>query len=443
MILYDSSSQGNILSGGGLSWSWSHTITGAHPVLVVGVYTGNGSPPSAVTWGSQPLVKIADNGGNMSLWCLANAHTGTDGIAITQSGGGTPSYGFASSYINCSSVQPDSHDASTITTGHTLTSTPSVANQGCWLVGFSDYSTNGGSPISSYTSNFSDRQTQTYTSGSLKSIIVLSDSNSAVATGAQSITWTAATSNSGPSPAAWGLSLSLAPYPPTILYDSSNTYDSLFGTPTGSYTNSSVNGIMVVAGIENHNASAIGGFASMTFNGISLTKYKQVQVTGSPLAGGTELELWYLLNPPVGSHTFTATPNDLPNTYAACVVATYGVVKQTGFPDSNNTGTSSSTPFVISDTVVADDSWLIGVAGSVGASSPFWVYSSPGMQRNSITGNSSTARVVLGDSLGGMTAGSYNITFTNNTASPAIAGIVIGLEVGTLGVTNGLFMVSD
>lgn len=212
-IAYDSSSQGSALSGSGLSWNWAHTITGANPVLIVAINVAVGPGVASVSWGSQVMTALI-GGAQLGLWYLGNPHTGTDNINVVQTGGGTPSFGFATSYTGANLTQPDSSNVGFISSGQVLTVATTVISSNCWTVGFAEYDTNGGSPISAWTSNKTDRQSQTFVNGTFKSIAVLSDSNATVSPGSNGFTWTAVTSNSGPQFNSYGLVVSLFPVQP-------------------------------------------------------------------------------------------------------------------------------------------------------------------------------------------------------------------------------------
>lgn len=220
-----------------------------------------------------------------------------------------------------------------------------------------------------------------------------------------------------------------------ITFDTSNTF-----TGNGNYTCSAINGILVVSSniLQGPTASGYPGMTGITYNGIALTRLtNRVYVGISPQ---WIEEFWYLLNPPSGTHTL-AFSGDIAR--GLWVAASYNNVLQTSFPDSSNSNGSASnvTSLALSDTVIADNCWLIATGGASGDQSPFWSTVTGGVQRNGIV-NPGDSYCFIDDSNGPVSAGSQSLTFTNIGIGSPVGGIIAAIAPGPVS-GNGLFMVSD
>lgn len=92
--------------------------------------------------------------------------------------------------------------------------------------------------------------------------------------------------------------------------------------------------------------------SSVTYNGVSMTLIGKTTFPGSGRQGAY---LYYLINPATGSHTVSVTGG------TGIGSASYTGAKQTGQPDSSNTGTQTGTAITMTTTVVASNCWLVGV----------------------------------------------------------------------------------
>lgn len=189
---------------------FTQAYTNAGNMITVEVPYNDGSLPSFVTFNGINLTNIIIGGANSQFWYLANPFVGTANVVITRSVGGQMLVDFAS-YAGCSSAQPDASNKVTITTGKILTITINVVRPNCWLLGTAFGSGTTGN-LTAFTSNKTDRETNTYIAGAFTAIQTFCDSNGTVGTGSQSITWTGV--DSDPDILATGAVISLAPFIP-------------------------------------------------------------------------------------------------------------------------------------------------------------------------------------------------------------------------------------
>lgn len=105
-------------------------------------------------------------------------------------------------------------------------------------------------------------------------------------------------------------------------------------------------------------AATTGNITSVTYAGVSLTKYVEYDI-----GDGTILSVWYLINPATGSNTLLGTATS--SQVWEAMVSTYSGVKQSGFPDAN-TNNNSSGSVTNSVTSIADNCWHLCATGSQG-----------------------------------------------------------------------------
>ena len=72
-------------------------------------------------------------------------------------------------------------------------------------------------------------------------------------------------------------------------------------------------------------------------------------------ASNSNTSLWYVLNPTTGNVVISVSPNR--QLYG--ITLYYTGAKQSGQPDASNTATDSTSPYSISTTTVADNSWIV------------------------------------------------------------------------------------
>lgn len=186
--------------------------------------------------------------------------------------------------------------------------------------------------------------------------------------------------------------------------------DGGFGNLTWSHTFNGSNrlaviGIMTDTGSDTSTAVDVGGTAC--------SKIDSVQ-------GGNSryIALWHCVNPPSGTQTITVTATG--GIYLGLSMS-YSGMNQTGQPDASNTGTASGVSSIMtSATTVADNSWMVMLAGSSG--------------NVIIAGSATTFRTKGGardyfaglDSNGVLTpAGSHSLAATDNPTDVSSWGAVV------------------
>jgi RHS repeat-associated protein len=141
----------------------------------------------------------------------------------------------------------------------------------------------------------------------------------------------------------------------TIAYDNSTVFASdVNGDVSASYTVSGSNTLMLACIWQGDGAGGFSG--TVTYNGANLTRLttKGFNSLGSP---NNFLDVWYLVGPAAGTHTFATngTSNDAGSNW---LVATYNGVNQSGFPDAQITGgTDGATSVTTTLTTIANYSW--------------------------------------------------------------------------------------
>ena len=183
--------------------TWTHTCTGNNLYLMVAM-PNSSSPPTGVTYAGVSMTLLGNStDGYLSVWGLYGPATGANSIIMSGGDAGSYEIGVAVSYTGVlQSGQPDSlAKGVTATTGNTVSTTVVASN--CWLVGFgSAYSTS----LTGYTTGQTNRKSGTYFTGAY---YIISDSNGAVSTGSNSVTFT----TTGTPTYNDGIILSLVPAP--------------------------------------------------------------------------------------------------------------------------------------------------------------------------------------------------------------------------------------
>lgn len=142
------------------------------------------------------------------------------------------------------------------------------------------------------------------------------------------------------------------------------------------------------------------------------------------LSGAQWEYLFMFVNPPTAATDYVITaPN---NTDVDMQVVTYNGAKQTGQPDSSNTGTTTGN-LTLSTTVVASNCWLVSMARNTSAGVP-------------TAGTGTTDRVVTqtyqatGDSNGTVGTGSQSMGW--NAATGTTAGIIASIAPAAAAATS-------
>ncbi|MCX6351397.1 MAG: PKD domain-containing protein [Bacteroidetes bacterium] len=193
-IAFDASSGAK--STGTTSLSWSHTVCGFNPTLIVGiVIKENVDLVTGVTYDSVSMTRVDRQvmnalDGTGYMYILPNCSTGTHNIVVSLSSSKNI-IASAVSYTGTSSTQPDSKSKSETTGGgnnnlSNTTSTTVVASN-CWLVGVGFHEDANSSGLNNITSNKTDRMRQGakfYNPSDFN--IVSFDSDTIISTGSQS-----------------------------------------------------------------------------------------------------------------------------------------------------------------------------------------------------------------------------------------------------------------
>jgi hypothetical protein len=89
-VVFDAASSASTGAPETATLSWSHTVSGADRILLVGVSINGNKTVSSVTYGGDQLTRIATvnqgSSARASLWYLLNPPTGTQTVLVTMSG---------------------------------------------------------------------------------------------------------------------------------------------------------------------------------------------------------------------------------------------------------------------------------------------------------------------------------------------------------------------
>lgn len=129
---------------------------------------------------------------------------------------------------------------------------------------------------------------------------------------------------------------------------------------TWSHTCTGQNLILIVGVEYSFSAASPTVTASATYNGVSMT---QITYQNDPDSHAGE-QLFYLINPTTGSNTVSVTFSVNTGTVTASGIGvSYTGAKQSGQPDSFGGSNGVQNPASASTTVVASNSWTIGLIG--------------------------------------------------------------------------------
>lgn len=169
--------------------------------------------------------------------------------------------------------------------------------------------------------------------------------------------------------------------------------------------------------------------SSMTYDGVSMTFLNKIKV------GNKTISMYYLIAPnTTTSATFAITLTGTPaggGAWLSGACANYTGCKQSGVPDSSNTGNvASGTSITVSTTTVADNCWLVGIE----------MGGSPVAGTNTIIRQNAGADMAVIDSNSAQTpAGSKSMQVTD-VSSGAKQMIVASIAPYVAPVANGNFL---
>ena len=169
------------------------------------------------------------------------------------------------------------------------------------------------------------------------------------------------------------------------------------GSPvTWSHTCSGSNRLLVVCFAVGDSGSDI--VSGVTYNGVAMTR-----VRFATYATGTRANyMYYLVAPATGANNITVTHSG--SSFCHGNAVSYTGASQTGQPDSSNNGSANTaTSLGVATTVVAANSWVVGIFTNSSANTN---------SHTNITARSDnpTIGIDIGDSNGAVAAGSYTMT---------------------------------
>lgn len=118
---------------------------------------------------------------------------------------------------------------------------------------------------------------------------------------------------------------------------------------TVSHTCSGSDRILLVGVITNDTTDKITG---VTYNGVAMTRLSSQGSAGLNFLG----YIYYLIAPDTGTHNIVVSRSD--SGVVGGMSGSYTGVSQSGFPDSQATGSDATGNFTASTTVVASNSWM-------------------------------------------------------------------------------------
>lgn len=142
-----------------------------------------------------------------------------------------------------------------------------------------------------------------------------------------------------------GVSFFASPYLFAIGFDNASDTTNSSSPVTQSFTCTGSNLLLCAGGVHNSGSPTGVTYASVTMP----------QINSTVLVGaGYSLSAWGLAAPATGANNIVAT---LAGTDSYVRGVSYTGVKQTGFPDSNNSGSGTSNTLTASTTVIASSCW--------------------------------------------------------------------------------------
>lgn len=162
--------------------TWTHTVTGSNPLIVLCGYISTAPSPTAFTYNSVAGTETITPPGQgaswwTNVWLLGNCSTGLNTVSMTATTATDDKGGVSMSYSGAqSSNTPDSVNKGNSASATSLTVATNVIASNCWLVGFF----------------ISGNNSLTFTTGTVRSsasnnVAPAGDSNATVGTGSQQL----------------------------------------------------------------------------------------------------------------------------------------------------------------------------------------------------------------------------------------------------------------
>ena len=184
-----------------------------------------------------------------------------------------------------------------------------------------------------------------------------------------------------------------------IAIDSSSTGSANPGTSvTVAHTCTGSNLLLIVGILTNDTTDKVTG---VTYNAVAMTRLASYQAVTTNFFGFT----YYLLNPSTGANNIVASRSD--SGLIGCMGASYTGVSQSGFPDSNASGTDATGDFSATTTVVAANCWLWANVRSNNGTSGIGAGASTTIRQNVFTNAG-----VMADSNAVVGTGAQSLNFT-------------------------------
>jgi len=316
------------------SFSWSHTVGSfTNRILVVGVSVNNGKTVSSVTYGSQNLTRFdsisyESNTQDNEFWYLINPTVGTGTVTVHLSGS---AYAVAdsASFYNVNQTKPFGIDAKALGNGKTATVTVASGNNQLVLDILGSDTING---------NFQPASGQTMLWNGFSDVPQSGASTKASSGTSTTMTWTdsktdnwaeigvalfpvSASPTPTPTPTATPTPTP-TPTPAPVTQDSVGTVQQKVAVTSFSWSHTVGNNSrrLLIVGISVNNGKTV---SSVTYGSQNLTRFDSISYESNT----EDNELWYLVNPAVGTGTVTVHLSG--SAYAVADSASFYNVNQT------------------------------------------------------------------------------------------------------------------
>ncbi len=198
-----------------------------------------------------------------------------------------------------------------------------------------------------------------------------------------------------------------------IAFDKTGSANTVAGTTVtlSSFAATSDNSIAIIYLFKDTGDTVTG----VTVNGNAATYVNKQNLTGTQWG-----YIYYYLNPPTSAVNYVATSSA--SSYWDIAVSIYSGAKQSGQPDSNNTG-SASPSVTLSTTVVASDCWLASYARNTVSGVP--------AAGTGTTSRGTTSLFRYGDSNGTVGTGAQTMQYT--AAAGTTGGIIVSIAPSVAG----------
>ena len=329
----------------GTTLSDDFTCSGNNRILFVGVV--NFAPTDdleAPKYGGVTMKLVGKQGFNSEaspgdwsyLYYLINPASGTNTLTVTRTDDTSTMHVVCTSYTGVKqSGVPDASAINVQDSGTSITTSVTTVADNCWTVLFC-----GAQKDVSAGTGTTDRKS------GIQNLI--GDSNAPISpAGSTSMEVTMGDTESATIMASFAPSGSAG-----IQFDAVSSGGNGGTSQTFSHTCSGTNRLLFVGGFNQEASSTITG---VTYDGVALTEIDNSSQTNNSVS------LWYLIAPSTGASNVVITRSSSTNALVGVAVSYTGCL-QSGVPDSDNTGGSSSgSSLTIATTTVEDNCWITGI----------------------------------------------------------------------------------